>query len=426
MCPFQLTILDTLRGLYRARDYGFFDFSNFNVEEYEHFEQVENGDLNWVMDGKFIAFAGPHGETPARQVAAQGYRNLRPDDYVPYFKKRNVTLVVRLNKAYYEAKRFTMHGIDHNDMYFLDGSNPPDPLLAKFIHNAEQTPGVVAVHCKAGLGRTGCCIGCYMMKHFRLTGEELIGWLRIVRPGSIIGPQQQYMREMQPRMWREGDVMRQRIQQYLQQGGHPNGGGADCPFPASTLRHYHTYMSVQAKAAGAAAAAHSERPSSGGGRGPGGGSSSIISSPASSRDSLARKVQGMNISDNSSASISSRSAASSISRPVSRGSSSSQLAPAFGLASSVDAEGTQGDLLQQRRHQQSTARASNLSAAGAAAVSSASLSPRTTTGTTLVRTANTSSSSSSSTSSSPVQQSRGGRSPTGGSIGSFLSSFSGK
>jgi len=53
-----------------------------------------------------------------------------------------------------------------------------------------------------------------MMKHHRLTAEEAIGWLRIVRPGSVIGPQQQYMKDMQARMWREGDLMRQK-----QQGG---------------------------------------------------------------------------------------------------------------------------------------------------------------------------------------------------------------
>jgi hypothetical protein len=29
------------------------------------------------------------------------------------------------------------------------------------------------------------------------TAEETIGWLRHVRPGSVIGPQQQYMKDMQ-------------------------------------------------------------------------------------------------------------------------------------------------------------------------------------------------------------------------------------
>jgi cell division cycle 14 len=42
-CSFQLTVLDCLRGLAKARQYGFFDFSDFDVAEYEHFEQVEVG-----------------------------------------------------------------------------------------------------------------------------------------------------------------------------------------------------------------------------------------------------------------------------------------------------------------------------------------------------------------------------------------------
>jgi len=58
-------------------------------------------------------------------------------------------------------------------------------------------------------GRTECAVGCYMMKHYRCTGEQVIGWLRIRRSDSIIGPHQQWMKEMQSRMWREeGDLMR--------------------------------------------------------------------------------------------------------------------------------------------------------------------------------------------------------------------------
>lgn len=196
-----------MKGLHKAREHKFFDLHKFDIEEYEFYEQVENGDLNWYVDGKFLAFAGPHAE---RQFSAGGYHTHRPEDYLNYFKRRNVTLVVRLNKPYYDAKKFTNHGIEHIDLYFLDGSNPPDHILAKFIAKAEETPGAVAVHCKAGLGRTGTCIAAYMMKHFKLTAEEVIGWLRIVRPGSVIGPQQQYLKEIQNRMWRDGDLMRSR------------------------------------------------------------------------------------------------------------------------------------------------------------------------------------------------------------------------
>jgi cell division cycle 14 len=54
VCSFNLTILDTLRGLHKARECGFFDFRTFDVEEYEYYEQVENGDFNWIVQGKFL------------------------------------------------------------------------------------------------------------------------------------------------------------------------------------------------------------------------------------------------------------------------------------------------------------------------------------------------------------------------------------
>ena len=47
----------------------------------------------------------------------------------------------------------------------------------------------------AGLGRTGTLIGLYMMKHYKFTAAETIAWIRICRPGSIIGPQQNFLEE---------------------------------------------------------------------------------------------------------------------------------------------------------------------------------------------------------------------------------------
>ena len=41
-----------------------------------------------------------------------------------------------------------------------------------------------------------------------MTLRQVIGWIRLCRPGSIIGPQQHFMREMEQTMWREGDLFR--------------------------------------------------------------------------------------------------------------------------------------------------------------------------------------------------------------------------
>eukprot|EP00971_Amphidinium_carterae_P058713 1160995-Amphidinium_carterae.2 len=44
--------------------------------------------------------------------------------------------------------------------------------------------GGVAVHCKAGLGRTCTLIGLYAMKHYQFPARPWIGWNRLCRPGA--------------------------------------------------------------------------------------------------------------------------------------------------------------------------------------------------------------------------------------------------
>lgn len=52
---------------------------------------------------------------------------------------------------------------------------------------------LICIDFLAGLGRTGTMIGCYLMKHYKFTAHEAIAWIRICRPGSIIGHQQEWL-----------------------------------------------------------------------------------------------------------------------------------------------------------------------------------------------------------------------------------------
>ncbi|XP_077390308.1 dual specificity protein phosphatase CDC14AB isoform X2 [Festucalex cinctus] len=203
-CTFNLSVLDCLLGIRKALQHGFFDFECFDVDEYEHYERVENGDLNWIVPGKLLAFSGPH----PKSKMENGYPLHAPESYFAYFRWRGVSAVVRLNKTTYEASRFADAGFRHLDLFFPDGSTPADDIALRFLALCRATAGAVAVHCKAGLGRTGTLIGCYLMTRYRFSAAEAIAWIRICRPGSVIGPQQNFLQQKQSWLWLLGDHWR--------------------------------------------------------------------------------------------------------------------------------------------------------------------------------------------------------------------------
>jgi cell division cycle 14 len=115
-----------------------------------------------------------------------GARDFSPGYYSDILRQYGVRLVVRLNSPEYDAEGFEEMGIAVAELPFEDCTPPPLAVAAKFMTMAEGVTGSLAVHCRAGLGRTGTLIALYMIKHHDFTARQAIGWLRIVRPGRRV------------------------------------------------------------------------------------------------------------------------------------------------------------------------------------------------------------------------------------------------
>lgn len=68
------------------------------MADYQYYEKVENGDLNWIIPDKLLAFSTPVDSADADNLT------FSPDYYVPIFKKLGVTMVIRLNSKEYNSE----------------------------------------------------------------------------------------------------------------------------------------------------------------------------------------------------------------------------------------------------------------------------------------------------------------------------------
>lgn len=200
-------------------------------KRYERYERVDQGDFNWVTP-QFLALASPQHEPvapilpsdPLYATLPTNQQSLRKAEIpgpfknvLSHFSRRNVGLVVRLNSELYSPTYFTALGINHLDMIFDDGTCPPLPMVKKFIKIAHEMITVknkaIAVHCKAGLGRTGCLIGAYLIYRHGFTANEIIAYMRFMRPGMVVGPQQHWLHLNQDtfRSWWWEDTIKEKL-----------------------------------------------------------------------------------------------------------------------------------------------------------------------------------------------------------------------
>jgi cell division cycle 14 len=224
---YVLNIQDVIYGVWKAKEEGLCGLKDFSLEEYEKFERVDMGDFNWVTPD-FLAFASPQ-QQPVHEIPtsspmystlpsniAEVQRSALPGPFknvLSHFCSRNIGLVVRLNSELYSSTYFTKLGIKHLNMIFDDGTCPPLSLVRQFInlaHDMIARGKGIAVHCKAGLGRTGCLIGAYLIYKHGFTANEIIAYMRFMRPGMVVGPQQHWLHLNQStfREWWHEDTMK--------------------------------------------------------------------------------------------------------------------------------------------------------------------------------------------------------------------------
>jgi cell division cycle 14 len=144
-----LTVQWYLRGFQKGVSNGWYSPQSFDPSDYEYYSRSSNGDMNWIVPGKLLALATPY----MKRRLPDGHEVALPGDLVKVFKTKGITHIVRLNEKLYDERIFTKAGFRHTELFFEDGGCPPVHIREAFLRIINGKD-VVALHCRAGIGRT--------------------------------------------------------------------------------------------------------------------------------------------------------------------------------------------------------------------------------------------------------------------------------
>ena len=198
---FELTLIDCWRGLDRSRQHGWVRYSPadymwgaIDVDEYRHYDDPANGDVHQLIPGELIALPSPENLAGADFCDhPDGRRAFSPAYMSEILRDMGVATLVRLGAKQYDAGAMAARGIRVVDIACPDDGRPPDAAVEAFLREMDAAPGAVAVHCATGRGATGALAALQLMRSHGFTAREAMGWLQIVRPGSVVGEQQRFL-----------------------------------------------------------------------------------------------------------------------------------------------------------------------------------------------------------------------------------------
>lgn len=173
---YKISLIDCWFSLYHAINIKVININTFDNNDYEYLINYCERDMN-IIGNKFLAMT-----CPSKKI----------DSVKDELLKRNINLVLRLNGSdKYDTKLFEINKIKVIDLYFQDHSTPNIKLIKKFMNlvNGIEYDKLVAIHCTAGLGRTGLLICIWLIIKLNFTPKNAIAYIRMIRPGSIMGYQ---------------------------------------------------------------------------------------------------------------------------------------------------------------------------------------------------------------------------------------------
>jgi hypothetical protein len=195
----DLTLISCWQGIHRAIIYGWLArptpdspfWGRIDIDEYALCDDPLNADLHVVVPGKLIAFRGP------RDLGGAAYRDrgreryFAPSFFLPILSWHGTAAVVQLGGPAYDPSAFAAAGVAHHRLV-LDGgaaaaASSTLAAIARFFAVVDAAQGPIGVHCGAGQGLSGTLIALYLMRRHGFAAREAMGWLRVVRPRSVVG-----------------------------------------------------------------------------------------------------------------------------------------------------------------------------------------------------------------------------------------------
>jgi len=129
-----------------------------------------------------------------------------PVDFVTFMRDSGVGLIVRANFSQepgmqacsYDPGLMKTYGFEHLDVPWEDvnGGCPQKAHISRFLsacggYLTDAQRKAVLVHCKGGFGRSVLLACILVVERFDVSGQAVLGWARVARPGAINTPSQE-------------------------------------------------------------------------------------------------------------------------------------------------------------------------------------------------------------------------------------------